>query len=809
MPRNIYIASSASGETLKTLGEKVSKAYGKSTPDDEDLIAITDSDNLNIFAKFTWAELKTVLTAAITPTPAAHSLTGGIHTESGLTTGHFLKATGAAAFAFAAHGLAYGDVGAEPANANIQSHIGSSSNPHSVTYTQAGAEPANANIQSHIGSSSNPHSVTYTQAGAEPANANIQSHIGSSSNPHSVTYSQAGAEPANANIQSHISAVTGNPHSVTKSDVGLGSVENTALSTWAGSGNITAVGTLASGVVPWSLISGEPATYAPAAHNLIDTTGHPVSGLTTGHFLKATGATTYAFAAHGLTYSDVGAQPLNTYLTAIAALAVTDSNFIVGNGTTWVAENGATVRTSLGLGTGDSPQFTAVNIGHASDTTLARVSAGVVSIEGSNILTAATGQPLHAALTSLAGLTEAAGGMLYMTADNTYAVLGAGTSGYMLVAAGTSAPAWTAPTGTGSPVKGTSPTFTTQITTPKIVGNTAVQIQPSSNSTTGVTLRNAAGTAILTVDTTNSRVGINCTPAYELDARDTNGITANVECNTTAESQALIMVYGNATNARAEIQIKGGHASYWMGYNAAADTGCSLLFSAGANETNAVQHVFHECYHSAGTGLTLNVRNNGSGSALYNCMTWDVLGNIGVGVTTWGTSATRTMAFTNSGTAPSSSPADMVQLYCADVSSSAELRVRDEAGNVTTLGPHDFVLYEPDDADPYPWTYHAENAMIGTEISVDMSGAIRALEALTGKKFIHIRDIPVTEDWDRNQREALENEYVMARRTLVMSKAEETALTAQAKQACKDVVLTPPPWLDKRIKARRERDARG
>jgi len=47
--------------------------------------------------------------------------------------------------------------------------------------------------------------------------------------------------------------------------------------------------------------------YATVIHNFIDTTNHPVSGLTTGHFLKATGATTYAFAVHGLTYTDVGA----------------------------------------------------------------------------------------------------------------------------------------------------------------------------------------------------------------------------------------------------------------------------------------------------------------------------------------------------------------------------------------------------------------------------------------------------------------------------------------------------------------------
>jgi len=44
-------------------------------------------------------------------------------------------------------------------------------------------------------------------------------------------------------------------------------------------------------------------------------------------------------------------QPLDGDLTAIAALSNANSNFIVGNGTAWVAESGATARTSLGLGT--------------------------------------------------------------------------------------------------------------------------------------------------------------------------------------------------------------------------------------------------------------------------------------------------------------------------------------------------------------------------------------------------------------------------------------------------------------------------
>jgi len=46
--------------------------------------------------------------------------------------------------------------------------------------------------------------------------------------------------------------------------------------------------------------------------------------------------------------SDV--QAWNAYLDAIAALTPSNGNFIVGDGTTWVAESGATARASLGVG---------------------------------------------------------------------------------------------------------------------------------------------------------------------------------------------------------------------------------------------------------------------------------------------------------------------------------------------------------------------------------------------------------------------------------------------------------------------------
>jgi len=55
---------------------------------------------------------------------------------------------------------------------------------------------------------------------------------------------------------------------------------------------------------------------------------------------------------------------------------------------TWATLGTTETRASLGLATSDSPQFTAIELGNASDTTIARVSAGVVSIEGTNIVKA-------------------------------------------------------------------------------------------------------------------------------------------------------------------------------------------------------------------------------------------------------------------------------------------------------------------------------------------------------------------------------------------------------------------------------------
>jgi len=65
-----------------------------------------------------------------------------------------------------------------------------------------------------------------------------------------------------------------------------------------------------------------------------------------------------------------GYQPTNAKLTDIAALTPTDGNIIVGNGSTWVAESGATARTSLGLGSVATESTVPVSKGGTGQTSL-------------------------------------------------------------------------------------------------------------------------------------------------------------------------------------------------------------------------------------------------------------------------------------------------------------------------------------------------------------------------------------------------------------------------------------------------------
>jgi hypothetical protein len=103
-------------------------------------------------------------------------------------------------------------------------------------------------------------------------------------------------------------------------------------------------------------------------------------------------------------------------------------------------------------------------------------------------------------------------------------------------------------------------------------------------------------------------------------------------------------------------------------------------------------------------------------------------GNLLIGGSADPASATTSLVLFN-GTAPSASVTDGIALYAQDVAASSELKVRDEAGNITTISPHNFTGIPIGRSGPLAWSYYSEKD--GRYINVDMLKAIRTIEDLS------------------------------------------------------------------------------
>ena len=90
--------------------------------------------------------------------------------------------------------------------------------------------------------------------------------------------------------------------------------------------------------------------------------------------------------ASGTLNANRGGTGVTTGLTVLDAGNITSGTVPLARGGTG-ATSASTAADNLGLGTGDSPEFTGVNIGHASDTTITRSSAGVIAVDGQNVVT--------------------------------------------------------------------------------------------------------------------------------------------------------------------------------------------------------------------------------------------------------------------------------------------------------------------------------------------------------------------------------------------------------------------------------------
>jgi hypothetical protein len=126
---------------------------------------------------------------------------------------------------------------------------------------------------------------------------------------------------------------------------------------------------------------------------------------------------------------------------AMVAMAVlADGEMIVGDGTTDpVAESGATLRTSIGIGTGNSPQFTGIELSHATANTLT-ASSGVLSIECNRIFHAG-GTDIPVADGGTGASTFTANGILVGNGTSAIAVTATmATKGHLMVGDGSGVP---------------------------------------------------------------------------------------------------------------------------------------------------------------------------------------------------------------------------------------------------------------------------------------------------------------------------------------------------------------------------------
>jgi len=91
--------------------------------------------------------------------------------------------------------------------------------------------------------------------------------------------------------------------------------------------------------------------------------------------------------------------------------------------------------------------------------------------------------------------------------------------------------------------------------TPTFGGLITPWLRPAADSTTAIQLRTSGGTAILTVDTTNSRIGIGNTPAYKLD------VSGDVRLTGTLYADGGIVDFGtNYFQEGALFELKGAKA---------------------------------------------------------------------------------------------------------------------------------------------------------------------------------------------------------------------------------------------------------
>lgn len=191
----------------------------------------------------------------------------------------------------------------------------------------------------------------------------------------------------------------------------------------------------------------------------------------------------------------------------------------------------------------------------------------------------------------------------------------------------------------------------------------------------GTTLTNASAPRVTIASTGHVSIGGATAPAYRLDVQGSGGTTLDtlrLSSNATDNANKVGGMVGRHYDIDEEDTL-----SFW---HSNISTGNRIVFGGGASGFNAATDVI---FYTAANNTTLVGTER---------MRISPDGNLGIGTSTFGTSAAGVIGIAN-GTAPSSSPADIVQIWAQDtVAGQSNLYARNENGKSQQLtGTRDMV----------------------------------------------------------------------------------------------------------------------
>jgi len=156
--------------------------------------------------------------------------------------------------------------------------------------------------------------------------------------------------------------------------------------------------------------------------------------------------------------------------------------------------------------------------------------------------------------------------------------------------------------------------------------------------------------------------------------------------------------------------------------------------------------------------------------------------------------------------AESSAPAalaDHAFLYAKDNAGTGALYAADAAATEHLLTSHYFPLFTPPADDPFPISMYAENRALGKVQNFDISGALKDLEAITGKKYRHYADIPAKDQIDLSalQQEQWRREWIAENTTEAETTAAEALEVYDAEVPATETVPgeSKEVWIPKKI----------